>query len=99
MEKLEVVNKCDCLSLLLNSGYLSEFDVMEDSSNYYLGEIFNGQISMKMDIVVDNGWYDDYGNYISKFDIISSYYPIEYCPICGKKIEYDKTYKNSLKLV
>lgn len=99
MVKLEIVNQCDCLSMLLNSGYLRQFCKEEDYSNYYIGEILDGQITMKMDIVVDNGWYDEFGNYISKLDITSSHYPIEFCPICGKKIEYDKTYENSLKLV
>lgn len=99
MEKLEVINQCDCLSMLLGSGYLREYDKEENSSNYYLGEIIDGQIVMKMDIVVDNGSYDEFGNYYANFDIVSSYYPIEYCPICGKRIEYNKTLENSLKLV
>lgn len=99
MEKLEVINQCDCLCKLLCSGYLREYDIEENSSNYYLGEIIEGQIVMKMDIVVDNGWYDDFGNYHSSLDIVSSYYPIEYCPLCGKRIEYNKTLENSLKLV
>ena len=67
--------------------------------NYYLGEILDGHVVMKMDIVVDNGYYDESSNYNTNFDIVSSYYPIEFCPICGKKIEYVKSYDNSLKLV
>lgn len=99
MEKLEVINQCDCLNMLLSSGYLREYDKEENSSNYYLGEIIDGQIVMKMDIVVDNGWYDEFGNYHANFDIVSSYYPIDFCPLCGKRIEYSKSYDNSLKLV
>ena len=99
MNKLEVIDICDCLNKLLIVGYLRQFDNDEESFNYYLGEIIDGQIVMKMDIVVDNGSYDEYGNYNSKFEITSSYYPIRYCPLCGKRIEYNKTLENSLKLV
>lgn len=99
MEKLELVNSCDCLNKLLIIGYLREYDSEEESSNYYLGEILDGHVVMKMDIVVDNGYYDELSNYNTNFDIVSSYYPIEFCPICGKKIEYVKSYDNSLKLV
>lgn len=99
MEKLNVVNQCDCLNKLIILGFLREYDSEEKSSNYYLGEIIDGRIVMKIDIVVDNGYYDENGNYNTYFDIISSYYPIDFCPICGKKIEYVKSSNNSLKLV
>ena len=99
MVKLEIINTCDCLNKLLIIGYLREFESDEEYSNYYLGNILDGHIVMKMDIVVDNGWYDDYGNYNTNFEITSSYYPIEFCPICGKKIEYLKTCDKSLKVV
>ena len=99
MKKLEVIDICDCLNKLLIVGYLRQFDCDEKSFNYYLGEIVDGQIVMKMDIVVDNSWYDEFENYHANFDIVSSYYPIVYCPVCGKRIEYNKTLENSLKLV
>ena len=59
MEKLNVVNQCDCLNKLIILGFLREYDSEEKSSNYYLGEIIDGRIVMKIDIVVDNGYYDE----------------------------------------
>ena len=96
---MEIVNSCHCLNKLKILGYLQEFDELENSSNLYFGEIIDGQICMKMDIIVDNGNYNEEGIYNTNFEITSSYYPINHCPICGKKIEYIKTKDKTLKLV
>lgn len=99
MEKLEVINSCDCLNRMIIIGYLKEYEKGDNTSNYYLEEIKEGQICMKRDITVDNGEYNEDGEYIPMYDITSSYYPVDFCPICGKKIEYIKIKQESLKLV
>ena len=99
MKKVEMINSCECIEKILILGFIREYDENESISNFYDKEIINGQLCMKMDIIVDNGEYDENGIYNTDFQITSSFYPIEYCPICGKKIEYIKTKENSLKLV
>ena len=99
MKKIQIIDTCDCINKLLIVGYLREYNSEETISNYYIGEIIDGQICMKMDIIVDNGNYNEDGIYNTDFEITSSYYPIQHCPICGKKIEYIKLNNKSLNLV
>lgn len=99
MSKLEIVNVCDCANKLLILGFLNNYELADKNLKYPLEDVSDGQICIKKDIIVDNGWYDENGIYNTYYDIYSAYYPIEFCPICGKKFEYRKSNDNSLKLV
>lgn len=99
MSKLEIINVCDCTSKLLILGFLKQYDCSDKNMKYTLDDVLDGHICMKRDIIVDNGWYDENGIYNTYFDVYSTYYPIEFCPVCSRKYEYVKSCDETLKLV
>lgn len=95
MNKLELNNSCDCIQKLIILGYLKEYECQFNDES----ELQSGQICIVTDKIVDNGGYDENGEYQTLYESTITYYPIEYCPICGKKIEYKKNDVQTLKLV
>ena len=79
---------CECLEKLIELGkvtyYCPPYNVLADNV-----EAEEGQLCLVTQVAEDNGCYDDY-NWISNLHIYNELYPIEYCPICGKEIEYIK---------
>ena len=99
MEKLEIVNVCDCTNKLLVLGFMKQYDCCDKNLKYPLENVLDGHICLTKDIIVDNGWYDENGIYNTYFDVYTAYYPIEFCPVCCKKYEYIERYDETLKLV
>ena len=99
MNKLEIVNLCDCSNKLLIIGFLSQYESDNKNLKYSLEDVYDGHVCLKKDIIVDNGWYDENGFYNTYFDVYTCYYPIECCPICSRKYEYVERIEESLKLV
>ncbi len=90
---VRAVNNCDCLERLLLIGQLQPFSKYSEISNYFNGDIEEGTLCLIQSKVTY--WATD----VSMNDInIDDYlYPISYCPICGKKIEYEKIKSLTIK--
>lgn len=89
---MEVVNLCDCLQKLSLINKIKKYESV-NLSNYISREVEEGELCLVFDRLVDIGNYDDNFNWNSFFVNEEELYPIEYCPICGKKIEYRKELK------
>lgn len=87
---VEVKEKCKCIEKLMNLGKIQYYCPPYNTINYNYEEVDEGTLCLVNNQVYDNGTYDDNFNWISYIDIVGDLIPIEYCPICGKKIEYKK---------
>lgn len=87
---VEVKEKCNCISKLMNLGivqyYCPPYNVIDN--NYE--EVDEGTLCLVQNEMNDNGTWNDNYEWISSIELINNLIPIEYCPICGKKIEYKK---------
>ncbi len=83
---VKTVNNCMCLEKLMIMGQIQPFGTYSEASTFYNEHIDEGTLCLVQSKATY--WATD----VSMNDItIDDYlYPIEYCPICGKKIEYKK---------
>ncbi len=83
---VKAVNNCYCLEKLQAFGQIQPFSECSEASNYYKDTIENGTLCLVQ--TKATYWATDVSmNDISVDDYL---YPIDFCPICGKKIEYQK---------
>ena len=96
---LQDINNCDCLTKLKLIGKVVPYEpiIFDDTLSYYADEVEEGTLCIANNRCEDNGYYDQDGNYISNIEITKDLYPINYCPVCGKKIEYRKVEYPQLK--
>lgn len=94
---MEAVNNCKCITKLMLIGKVKEYD-NEIISNYASQDIEKGKLCLISELVEDMSDYDyEKNEWINNFFKYYELYPIDYCPICGKKIEYNKTHGLKLK--
>ena len=79
---------CECLSKLELIGTVAPY-VKEAESYYFSKKIDDGTICLVFYSISDNGYYEN-DSWVSNFEIGKDYYPISYCPICGREITYKK---------
>ena len=100
MDKIKYVNLCKCMTKFLIIDFVREYKEGFILSNF-ASDVTEGQLCLVNDEIVDEGDYDLDGNYQVNFQVKKTLYPIEYCPCCGKRIEYkpvmDKPYMRELK--
>ncbi len=94
MEKIKCANLCSCMSKLILIDFVREFREGFTLSNF-ADEVHEGQLCLVNDEVIDEGTYDQDGNYQTNFQVKKTLYPIEYCPCCGKRLEYKSIYDKS----
>lgn len=100
MDKIKYVNLCNCMTKFLIIDFVREYKEGFALSNF-ASDVTEGQLCLVNDEIVDEGDYDLDGNYQVNFQVKKTLYPIEYCPCCGKRIEYkpiiDKSHILELK--
>ena len=100
MDKIKYVNLCNCMTKFLIIDFVREYREGFILSNF-ASDVTEGQLCLVSDEIVDEGDYDYDGTYQTNFQVKKTLYPIEYCPCCGKRIEYkpimDKPYMRELK--
>lgn len=100
MDKIKYVNLCKCMTKFLIIDFVCEYKEGFILSNF-ASDVTEGQLCLVNDEIVDEGDYDLDGNYQVNFQVKKTLYPIEYCPCCGKRIEYkpiiDKSHILELK--
>ena len=74
----DTINNCKCLNELILIGKILPYTKEYDLSLYANQDIEEGTLCFVNDIVEDIE------------EVKKELYPIEYCPICGKQIEYKK---------
>ncbi len=79
----DAINNCKCINELMLIGNILPYKKGYNLSLYANQDVEEGTLCLANDVVEDT-----YFN-INK-EVIKELYPIEYCPICGKKIEYRK---------
>ena len=84
----KAINTCECLEKLILIGRLAPY-IKKEESYYFSKPIDEGTLCLVTNSARDNGYYDA-DRWISNIEIESDYYPINYCPICGKEIEYKR---------
>ena len=87
MDKIKYVNLCNCMTKFLIIDFVREYREGFILSNF-ASDVTEGQLCLVNDEIVDEGDYDLDGNYQVNFQVKKTLYPIEYCPCCGKRIEY-----------
>lgn len=86
---LEEENLCDCIKGLKHIGLISKyFPPYNTLADNYTAE--EGQLCIVNEVMEDYGYYDEY-SWVSNIVCYKELYPINYCPVCGKKIEYKKS--------
>lgn len=89
MNKYEIINPCQCILKMSINGQVEEYkNNYSNELSVYSDSVFYGQICMTSDIVRSEITYDDEDGMKEDFIINRVLFPIEYCPVCGKKIEY-----------
>ena len=83
---VKAVNNCNCVEKLLAFGQLQAFNTHSEISNYYNKDIEEGTLCLVQ--TKATYWATD----VSMNDVtVEDYlYPIDFCPVCGKKIEYER---------
>lgn len=94
MEKIKSVNLCNCMYKLLVIDFVREYREGFNLSNF-ADEVMEGQLCLVNDEIIDEGDFDQDGIYQTNFQVKKVLYPIEYCPCCGKKIEYKPVISDS----
>ena len=88
---------CECMEELLYLGkvkqYCPPYNVMAEGFE----DTEEGQLCLCTQIAEDIGYYREL-EWISVINLYDELYPISYCPICGKKIEYKKIPELTKKL-
>lgn len=89
MNKYKISNHCDCILKMSITGQVDEYkDSYDNELSVYSDSVFYGQICIVNEIVRTEINYDDEDGIKEDFRIMRVLFPIEYCPICGKKLEY-----------
>ena len=100
MDKIKYVNLCKCMTKFLIIDFVREYKEGFILSNF-ASDVTEGQLCLVNDEIVDEGDYALDGKYQVNFQVKKTLYPIEYCPCCGKRIEYkpiiDKSHILELK--
>ena len=86
----DIKNTCECLKKLMTLYKVLPYVSGIDTINYNYDEVEDGTLCLVSKDVVDNGEWDENFTWISDFEYNYELIPIEYCPICGKKIKYNK---------
>ena len=98
MEKIKFVNLCNCMAKLIIIDFVHEYKDGFILSNF-ASEVTEGQLCLVSDEIVDEGEFDQDGNYQTNFQVKKVLYPIEFCPCCGKRIEYKPVMNDSHVLI
>ena len=81
-------NLCKCLEKLKDiNKVMAHVPPYTKIADGFMAE--EGELCIVNDVIEDNGYYDDY-NWVSYIESYKELYPINFCPICGKEIEYIK---------
>ena len=98
MEKIKFVNLCNSMIKLIIVDFVHEYKDGFILSNF-ASEVIEGQLCLVSDEIVDEGEFDQDGNYQTNFQVKKVLYPIEFCPCCGKRIEYKPVMNDSHVLI
>ena len=98
MEKIKFVNLCTCMTKLIIIDFVREYKEGFILSNF-ASDVTEGQLCLVNDEILDEGDYDLDGNYQVNFQVKKVLYPIEFCPCCGKRIEYKPVMNDSHVLI
>lgn len=83
-----VSDTCLCIEKMKLVGKVAPF-TKSGESYYFSKDIEEGTLCLVTNNVRDNGYYEK-DTWISNIEVEKDYYPINYCPICGKEITYKK---------
>lgn len=86
----EPINNCKCMNELILIGKVLPYTKDYDLSLYSNQEVEEGSLCLVNDIIDDT--------YTNEIITKKELYSIDYCPICGKKIEYRKLNDFKLKM-
>ena len=87
---VKVEHQCECIDKLINLGMIQHYCFPYNCISEEYEDVPEGTLCLVKTQYIDNGDWDDNFMWISDFQIYNELIPIEYCPICGKKIEYRK---------
>ena len=83
----EAIDLCRCLQKMLILRKVTPYDNSKES--LFSDSVEEGTLCISNTTVSDNGYYEGI-NWIYNIEVEEELYPIYYCPICGKRIEYKK---------
>lgn len=83
----EANDLCSCLEKMRLNGRLVPYSKKLNFTVYNSSGLEEGTLCLINNIIRDNGYYEKY-EWKSNFEMEIEAYPINYCPICGKEIEY-----------
>ena len=86
---LEHKELCECMKNLMAIGHIKPYCPPYNYMAEGFEDVEEGQLCMANQIAEDLGHYNDY-EWVSMIEMYDELYPINFCPICGKKIEYIK---------
>ena len=88
----EAIYDCNCLSKLSIIGDVGPYRKDSRLSYYAEQDVEEGTICLVSDVIEDHGWCEGF-EWKPYLVVEKEYYPIKYCPICGKEIKYKKEKK------
>lgn len=90
------LRECDHIESLMHSGMMSEYCPPYNQLANGYDEVEEGQICLSTNVYEDNGYYEEF-DWIANIMCYKELYPIEYCPICGREIRYERINKLKYK--
>ena len=95
---IKLNNACECIQLLMRDGRVSEYCPPYNTLAPGFDDVPEGQVCLSNDVYEDNGCYDFNDDWEYDINHYVELYPIEYCPLCGKKLEYTRINSLTKKL-
>lgn len=82
------VDNCNCLDRLINIGMIKQYSHSYNHSGFAT-EPEVGELCLVSNIIETCWEFDQYVNdWVNSFEIKEELFPINNCPLCGKKIMY-----------
>ena len=85
----ESIENCKCIEKLMIIGKVEPYSGYTELSNYAPEDVELGTLCFAQDVVRDDGEWDGY-QWVANITINRELFPINYCPIYGKEIKYQK---------
>lgn len=95
MEENEI--SCECMIKLSIIGKVKEYNSSADTLSNYAQEVEDGHMCLVFDSIIDTGDINQDGEWNTNIEVTKELYPIEYCPVCGKKVIHSK--EDEIKLI